>query len=254
MIFSLPLSKARTLVFYVAFFRLWLHNIVLASEDKGDFLANGESSKINDLLVPWCNYSGWKHTNLSQGRRGGWHTAKGLVKGDSLWLTTGPEQSILCRYYILAERRRKALKTSQMVFHSYWSAPFYHDLAPPRPYTFLRVYETHKSESCYRVTLGCEQRGSEVRWCNWSFWDGGLLSYFITRIPLHFQAAGKRTDKTDGVKTKRGSQGCKWLMVTRLNWKALVGFLLQFRWHIIVTYHCEIQRAFLWLLWLRERF
>lgn len=79
----------------------------------------------------------------------------------------------------------------------YWSAPFYHDLAAPRPYTFLRVYETHKSKSCYRVTSGCEQRGSEAGWCNWSFQDGSLLSYVITRIPLHFQAASKRANNTD---------------------------------------------------------
>lgn len=143
---------------------------------------------------------------------GGWHAAKGLVKGDSLWLTTGPTQSILCRYCFQGERREKSLKNFPNGFSfRYWSAPFYHDLAPPRPYTFLRVYETHKSESCYWVTLGCEQWGSEaarqggraVGWCNWSFWDGGLLSFSITRIPLHFWAARKRTDKNDRVKTKR---------------------------------------------------
>lgn len=90
-----------------------------------------------------------------------------------------------------------------MVFHSDIDQhPFYHDLASPRPYTFLRVYETHKSESCYRVTLGCEQRGSEAGWCNWSFRDGGLLSYFITRIPLHFRAARKRANKNGWCKNE----------------------------------------------------
>lgn len=204
MILSLPLSIRRTLEFYVAFFLRWLHKKVLDPKDKGDFLANGESSKINDLLVPWCNYSGWKHTNLSWGRGGGWHAAKGLVKGDSLWLTTGPGQSILCRYCIQGERRKKSPKNLPNGFSfRYWSAPFYHDLAPPRPYTFLRVYETHKSESCYRVTLGWEQWGREEGWCNWSFWDGRILSFFVTRIPLHFRAARRWTEKTGGVQMKK---------------------------------------------------
>lgn len=70
MIHSHGLSVTGTLVFYVAFLLLWLHKKVLDSKDKGDFLANGESIVINDLLVPRCNYSGWKHTNLSR-RRGG---------------------------------------------------------------------------------------------------------------------------------------------------------------------------------------
>lgn len=52
---------------------------VLASKDKGNFffLANGESYKINDLLVRWCNYSGWKSTNLSR-ERGGLTRCRGV--------------------------------------------------------------------------------------------------------------------------------------------------------------------------------
>ena len=152
--------------------------------------------------------AGSKPIYHEEGVGGGWHAAKGLVKGDSLWLTTGLRQSILCRYCIqceAGERRKKSPKNFPNGFSfRYWSAPFYHDLAPPRPYTFLRVYETHKSESCYGVTLSCEQQGSQAGWCNWSFWDGGLHSYFITRIPLQFWAAGKRTDNSCGGKTEEG--------------------------------------------------
>lgn len=126
--------------------------------------------------------------------RGGWHAAKGLVKGDSLWPTTGLGQSILGRYCILGERRKKGEQSPKNFPNGfsfrYWSAAFYHDLAPPRPYTFFRVYETHKSESCYSHTGPVS---SEAGRHNWSFRDGGPLSYFITRIPLPPWAA-RRTD------------------------------------------------------------
>lgn len=73
---------------------------------------------MNDLLVRWCNYMAGNIPIYQEKRGWGLTPCAGLVKGDRLWLTTGPWQSIRSRYCNHRKRRRKALKTSQMAFHS----------------------------------------------------------------------------------------------------------------------------------------
>lgn len=172
-------------------------------------MANGESRKIDDLLGTGYNYSSWKNTNLSPGGgEGGWHAAKGLVKGDSLWLTTGPGQSILCRYCIQGERReeggKKALKTSQMAFHSDIDQHLLSWPCSTEAIYFFRVYGTHKSESCYSHSGPVS---SELGCCNWPFRDGGALPCFVTRIPFPFRAAGETSNDADAGKTKKQVYG-----------------------------------------------
>lgn len=95
------------------------------------------------------------------------------------------------------QEAEKALKTYQMVFHSDIDQPvFYHDLAPPRPYTFLRVYETHKSESCSRITLSSRSSVAERKRGRGNGIIGlsGMVILFAG-IPLHFCTAGKWMEK-----------------------------------------------------------
>lgn len=96
--------------------------------------------KIKEIFGKWwrcrnkwptwlvCNYTGWDCNNLSKG--GGWHCAKGLVWGDSLWLTTGPWRSILPRYCTPEKQLNVKKNVKKKVFyipfthcwsHKHWS-------------------------------------------------------------------------------------------------------------------------------------